>query len=98
MFRPVAPGHGLLALERLPEDLVGDRRVAFGMAGNSDAPNPGVAGPHRFRAARACWRTRVGNRQVTGHQQHLLHTARGQDAQPLAQSLRIDDPSRDDMR
>src|SRR4051812_2201544 len=91
-------GNGLLALERLPQDLVRDLGVTLRMAGYSDALNSGVSDhPTLEQFDRACERA-VRDRHVTCHQQHLLNSARGQDAQPFAQALRIDDPPCNDMR
>jgi hypothetical protein len=41
-LQPGRLGDGLLALQRLPQDIVRDGRVALWMAGNPDALDPGV--------------------------------------------------------
>ena len=88
---------GLFALERLPENLIADRRVTLGMAGNAQALDPDVA---EHTAVEQIEGTREGSawrRQIARDQQRLLYTARDQGVQSFAQSLRIDDATRDDV-
>jgi hypothetical protein len=88
---------GLLALERLPEDLVGDRRVTFGVAGHAQTLDPDVAEHTAVEQIEGTGKGSGRRRQITRDQQRLLYTTRDERVQSLAQSLRIDDATRDDV-
>src|SRR5688572_588893 len=89
---------GLLALERLPENLIGDRRMTLGMAGNTQALDADVAEHTAVEQIESTCERTARRRQIARDQQRLLDTTRDEGEQSLAQSLRIDDATRDDVR
>ena len=71
--------------------------MTFRVARDADPPDPRVADYTAFEQLERACESAIGNRNVTGHQQQLLHAARSQHAKPIAQTVRIDDAPRNDM-
>ena len=94
----VGTGKGLLALQRLPKHLIRHHRVPSGWPATPTRRIPASLDHTAFEQFERARERGIGNRHVTGHQQHLLHATRSQDAQAIAQPLCIDDPPRNDMR
>ncbi len=98
-LEPGRAAEGLLALERLPENLIGDHRVTLGMAGNAHALDPASRStPLSSRSSVLVKASGWASPRSPATSSTCSTPPASQRAQSIAQSLRIDDAPRDDMR